>query len=260
MVESGEIHRTTSQSPFGLDDIVLMDDIDAILYDFRSIDDPITPFLEPMTGFGSFGASPGPVPMSITRDGFPTPVEPSQIEFVMNGHDTLSITPDLADELIDLYFEKVQGICPIFMREKFDREYLLSSTCRDERFSRLSPVAQFVLNGMFALSARYSSSHKFAGLDPYCRDQQFVKRATELSQSIQKDSSHSVRTLQCLQGLILLTFNCLQSGPSEIAWNLTGTCVRLAYDLDLHTMDADEINSQAIHWQGGSQHRWESLE
>jgi hypothetical protein len=237
-----------------------MDDIDTILYNLRSIDDLVTPFSEPITGFGSFGAAPGPGAMPIIRECFPTPLEPSQIETEINSHYTFSITPNLAEELIDLYFEKVQGICPIFTREKFEQEYLPSGRSRGERFSKLSPVAQFVLNGMFALSARYSSSYNFEGLAPHCRDRQFAKKATELWESIQKDCSHSVRTLQCLQGLILLAFNCLQSGPSEIAWNLTGTCVRLAYDLDLHTMDADKIDSKPIDWPERNQQRWELLE
>ncbi|RHZ53580.1 fungal specific transcription factor domain-containing protein [Aspergillus thermomutatus] len=95
-----------------------------------------------------------------------------------------------------------------------------------------------MLNGMFALSARFSNAPEFIGIDPTCRDQIFVKRATELWETISKDFKHCLRTLPCLQGLILLTFSSLLSGPSEDAWILSGTCVRLAYDLDLHTTDA----------------------
>ncbi|KAB8264809.1 fungal-specific transcription factor domain-containing protein [Aspergillus pseudonomiae] len=260
ILESADSGLNTRPGLFGLEGFDALDDLDTILCDLKSIDDQPRGSPQAMAAFGSFGAAPRL--KSMLQECFPTPVERSPMEFgtETDNYDNLSISSDLADELIDLYFEKVQGICPLFMREKFDEDYRPRGTCRDERYCRLSPVAMFVLNGMFALSARYSSSDRFAGLDPHCRDQQFVKQAMDLWEFIQKDWGHLVRNLQCLQGLILLAFNFLQSGPSETAWNLTGTCVRLAYDLDLHTMDADKIDSEAINWQDGFQHRWAFLE
>lgn len=261
MVESTENRSNTSNSPPSrVDGFSVLDDIDLILYNLSSNDDQTTGFLDPITGFGSFGAPPSPKARHLTVECLSTAAWPGRIEFENNSKNPLSISTNLAGELIDLYFEKVQGICPLFMRDKFNEDFLPSGACLDEKFYGLSPVAQFVLNGIFALSARYSSSSNLAGLDPCCRDQLFVTKAMELWDFIQKDWSYSVRTLQCLQGLILLTFNLLQSGPSETAWNLTGTCVRLAYDLDLHTMDADKMDSESTSREGGCQNRWASLE
>ncbi|EED19613.1 hypothetical protein TSTA_028940 [Talaromyces stipitatus ATCC 10500] len=108
-----------------------------------------------------------------------------------------------------------------------------SGNCLDEGLK-----AQLLLNGIFGLSARFSTS-LFHSMDPVNRGNQFTERASALWDEIYKDHKSDIRSLQCLQGLILVTFNALQSGPSEHAWSLCGHCVRLAYDLDLHTIDAN---------------------
>ncbi|KAJ5662257.1 uncharacterized protein N7477_009873 [Penicillium maclennaniae] len=186
-------------------------------------------------------------------------------------NDRLSLSPDdryglmisssLADELIHIYFDKVQAFCPLFLRTKFDQDLSWNHMAnRDQRHPGLSPVYQFILNGMFALSARFSNAPEFIGIDPTCRGQIFVKRATKLWEWISRDFKHCLRTLQCLQGLILLTFSSLLSGPSEDAWIQSGTCVRLAYDLDLHTTDAHKQTLRASSPLQQNQEAWVLLE
>lgn len=261
MVEPAENHldRRSLIRPEG----IRINEIDAPFYDFQSIDDSTTGFLDIRNELGL--VSPGMTPWSevlpIDQECFASPVQQSPVECeIDNTRYTSSISPRLADELIDLYFEKVQGICPLFLREKFDDDFLSCGTSQEARFCGLSHIAQFVLNGMFALSARYSASYEFAGVEPNCRDQYFVSKATELWESIQKHHRHSIRTLQCLQGLTILAFSTLQSGPSEAAWGLTGACVRLAYDLDLHTLDASKTDSEDIRCQEDWKQRWVLLE
>lgn len=248
-----------ASTPASSDGIILLDDIDLILRNIENGDDR-NDFLEPMSGLGSCGTVRWLNASSLSQGYWPNEIQLSPIQSEINADGRCFIPADLASELIDLYFEKVQGICPLFMREKFYKDYFSGAAYAERRIFRSSPVDEFVLNGVFALAARYSSSSKLASVDPHCRDRQFVKRATDLWELIQKDWSASVRTLKVLQGLILLTFSHIQSGPSETAWTLTGSCVRLAYDLDLHTIDAENACSNFMSDQDMVQDNWASLE
>lgn len=155
-----------------------------------------------------------------------------------SGHDLIVVSA-VADELVDLYFEKVQVFLPLFRRPKFYSEIV------SQRYHHLSRTSEFLLFAMFGLSARFSKAAVFSAENPVDRGNRFIERATALWEEMCRYQRESIRTLPCLQGLILLTFNVLQSGPSQQAWILSGACTRLAYDLDLHIIDNDLLSGDS---------------
>jgi Fungal specific transcription factor domain len=107
------------------------------------------------------------------------------------------------------------------------------------RVANLSQESTFVLNGMFALSARFSNSEYFSRVKPTDRGVAFAKRAQTLFE--QQQDLDEQPTLRMMQGCILLACYYLTSGISSQAWILTGVCVRMAYELGLHDMDHNII-------------------
>ena len=156
----------------------------------------------------------------------------------------LIVPPEVADELIDVYFKKIQAFLPIFRQSKFYSEFLNNAIAHGQRYLNLPRVSEFLLNAMFALSARFSTAPSFSEQDPVNRGNRFMERATMLWEEMCRDQRDSIPTLECLQGLILLTFTVLQRGPSSQAWSLCGACCRLAYDLDLHNVDLDIVSGK----------------
>ena len=55
-----------------------------------------------------------------------------------------------------------------------------------------------------------------------------------------RECGDSKPTLVLLQALALSTFQQLIRGARGLAWRSLGTCVRVAYELDLHLVDSDE--------------------
>lgn len=94
---------------------------------------------------------------------------------------------------------------------------------------------RLLLNGIFALSARFSS-HSSWTTEPTQRGAQFADRARQVySQWMRSQSGRP--TLRLLQGYILLTYHDLCSSPSFETWVNTGVCCRIAYSLSLHEID-----------------------
>jgi hypothetical protein len=87
---------------------------------------------------------------------------------------------------------------------------------------------------MFALSARFSTHPTLAAIAPIERGDlygQYARLAYQDTRAILEP------TLQYLQGCILLAFYFYSSGLSSQGWILVGVCVRIAYDLELSSID-----------------------
>lgn len=149
---------------------------------------------------------------------------------------------------IELFFEKIHIFLPLFHQPNFDREFRdkLGNSGMSPTSRSLTPEDGFVLNAVFALSARYSTLEPFADLKPSARGELFAKRAEALlprNTSVFDTAEPSLRTFQ---GHILLACYYLSSGITSRAWILIGTCSRIAYQLGLDTMDRDMISGRRI--------------
>ncbi|KAH8893626.1 hypothetical protein GQ53DRAFT_94587 [Thozetella sp. PMI_491] len=150
------------------------------------------------------------------------------------SEDALDIPGEVAGELVGLFFDKIQPWLPIFHRPRFWARYMDDTLDGHTSCRQVLPEEAFMLNGIFALSARYSSSPYFGTISQRNRGNRFAERAMALYRSsLGAESSNLVY----LQGCILLAFYCYTSGPCRFGWMLTGLCVRLAYDLGLDNMD-----------------------
>lgn len=181
------------------------------------------------------------VDLWLTQDVFTIPSPPDTMLMGSSPEDAFELgIPDvLANELVDLFFDGVHNSCPIFCRSTFRQTVLHQADTAQPLFHGLSATSQLILNAMFALSARFSDTTVLAYLDPASRGDVFMARAIGLWESIYSESREEVTTFQCLQGLILLSFNLLQRGASVQTRSIVGNCTRLAYELDLHNTDAD---------------------
>lgn len=130
---------------------------------------------------------------------------------------------------------------PLFNRSDFLLKYMPAHEQGEKRFRKLSFETAFLLNGMAALSSRFSSDQSFLGVPASERGREFASQARSLYESSIQDSESFTSSLPYLQGCILLSFYQLTSGPCSFGWNLTGVCIRLAYDSGLDITDEDLI-------------------
>lgn len=128
---------------------------------------------------------------------------------------------------------------PIFHKFKFYSKYVKSDGVVDQ-YNTLSPEDFLILNGICALSARFSSSPFFSGMPVKDRGLQYAARALSIAQTSIQESP----TLSFLQGCILLAFFHMTSQPTSRSWLMAGQCCLLAYDLDLSTTDEDIIQAE----------------
>ncbi|KAI3536710.1 hypothetical protein CSPX01_10607 [Colletotrichum filicis] len=148
------------------------------------------------------------------------------------------IPAEVATELVNLYFDKIQAWLPLLHRPNFFARYIVDGSFQKERLLQVSLEEGLLLHGIFALAARHSNNEYFQGLSPPNRGDNFAEWAIQYYGRLR--SSDSETTLEYLQGCILLAFYLYTAGPSHQAWILTGVCVRLAYDLDVCCMDEED--------------------
>lgn len=150
---------------------------------------------------------------------------------------SLDLPKDLAEELIRIFFEKIQPWLPLLHRPRFNARYMAAPSNGLSRMDGYSLEDALLLAGMFSLAARFSNHTKLSHLTPSERGANFVSKARYLYDEARLTIEPS--TLPYLQGCILLAFYMYTSGPCPRGWILTGVCVRMAYELGIHTMDAD---------------------
>ena len=150
---------------------------------------------------------------------------------------TFTIPQALSLSLIELFFDKIQPWLPMLHRPRFFARYADRLNNNSNYSQNLLIEEALLLYGMFSLAARFSPSPFFEGIPPVQRGHQFVNEARKLY-----DQARAINTptILYLQGCILLAFYFYSSEPCAQGWILTGVCVRIAYDLDLADVDADD--------------------
>jgi hypothetical protein len=116
---------------------------------------------------------------------------------------------------------------------------------------------------MFSFSTRFVESTNDQDMSSTNHDHSFttsqVDRFRTLSQvyidQAFRECGDSKPTLVLLQALALSTFQQLIRGARGLAWRSLGTCVRVAYELDLHLVDSDE-GDEDINFTGKAGQSW----
>ncbi|TQW01408.1 fungal specific transcription factor domain-containing protein [Cordyceps javanica] len=160
----------------------------------------------------------------------------------------LGVSAQLAVELIDIYFDKIQAWLPLLHRPRFYAQYNCRGDTRHQfRSTGYSIPESLLLQSMFALAARFSPNPYFQGKASSARGESFARNATQCYDKLRVELGES--NLLYLQGCILLANYLYTSGPYYRAWILTGVCARLAYDLDLCNMDGcQDVSQDQLEW------------
>lgn len=140
---------------------------------------------------------------------------------------------------LELYFEKVQPALPLLHRPGV---YALfhGNKNREDRYRLLDPESALLLNGMFALSARFSRRDDFWACDLKARGERFAKQAQTFIDREHWMAGESALSLRYLQGCILLAYYQVTLRPSVHAWLQVAVCCRCAYALNLHQTDRED--------------------
>lgn len=138
-----------------------------------------------------------------------------------------------------MFFERVQCFLPLFHRPTFVHRF---KTLTDETlgYQNLKKEDAFILNGVMAMSSRFSNSPFFNNSAPSTRGQCFAAKARALYERAFSHDDPWQPSLALLQGCILLSFHEQTSRPSTSSWFLIGSSVRLALELNLHNIDAEQ--------------------
>ncbi|KAF2009475.1 hypothetical protein BU24DRAFT_75665 [Aaosphaeria arxii CBS 175.79] len=169
----------------------------------------------------------------------------------------------LIRELITLYFENVHVLVPILHRPRFHAKNMSTiMSTSDEDMSTLIRDS-LLLNSMFALASRFSSS-------PYFRNVLDAEKGTDFAERAKRIYYEKLRTirnpsLEFLQGCTLLAFYSYSYNPDLEGWLIIGTCTRIASDLGLNSIDinyGDETRKiSALEWSNKEEQRrlWWSI-
>lgn len=104
--------------------------------------------------------------------------------------------------------------------------------------------SMFIFSARFAKKTRgFSKSSRLASSLSTLTPTHFELIAIELQEKALKACGDEPPPLFLLQSFILTTFQHLTRGVRGIAWRHLGTCLRLAYELDLHCIDASSEDS-----------------
>lgn len=130
---------------------------------------------------------------------------------------------------------------PLFHKPTFYSNYVSNNGEAD--FADLEKESLFVLYGMMALSARFSTMPYFDGIPLKERGSPFSRK----SLLIFKETVHGFEphepTLKWLQGCILLAYYNQSCRPAVGCDLMSATCTRFAYSLGLHKIDEEPCES-----------------
>ncbi|TPX33152.1 hypothetical protein SeMB42_g07511 [Synchytrium endobioticum] len=146
------------------------------------------------------------------------PHHPCYDSYVTNGAcQAPSLSPEVAAELVELFFHYVYPVLPLVHKNTFMRTY-----------TNESPL---LLNAMYALSARYST-HPAVRTNPaamYSSGDVFYVRARELV-----DNYMDVPSSTTVSALLALAMYAAGSGRGSAAWMYSGMAIRMAQELKLN--------------------------
>ncbi|KIV81157.1 hypothetical protein PV11_08596 [Exophiala sideris] len=155
---------------------------------------------------------------------------------ILHTSHALNISPAVLEKLIDSYFSNMTAFS-LFHRPSFA-----------EKLKRIGPSLYLhaLLASMCSISARFTSDSEDKALsDPFnaepssipCADH-FHQVALRFEEESLTQCSDGTPPLEFLQAIILTTFFQLTKGVHGRAWRWLGTCIRVAYELNLHCIDA----------------------
>ncbi|KAI1617879.1 fungal-specific transcription factor domain-containing protein [Exophiala viscosa] len=155
---------------------------------------------------------------------------------ILHTSHALNISPAVLEELIDSYFSNMTSFS-LFHRPTFAEKLKLMGP---------SLYLHALLASMCSVSARFTTdSEEQAPSDPFnaepssipCADH-FHQVALRFEEESLTQCSDGTPPLEFLQAIILTTFFQLTKGVHGRAWRWLGTCIRVAYELNLHCIDA----------------------
>ncbi|TVY86748.1 hypothetical protein LAWI1_G007124 [Lachnellula willkommii] len=150
----------------------------------------------------------------------------------------LSVKPETLERMIKIYFENMTAIS------------ILHEPTFEEKIQNIgtSSVAQVhaLLASVLAFSARFYSQedhggHRYEFSGPAETVHQpafFLDLASKFADEALKECDDEAPPLCVVQALVLIAHGQLTQGVRGKAWRSLGTCVRLAYELNLHLVDA----------------------
>ena len=97
-----------------------------------------------------------------------------------------------------------------------------------------------LLASMFAFSAKYEVfAPQITSLRHVPASETFLEIADRAIDDALNNCSDEAPPLCLLQAMILTTFHHLISGVRSRSWRSLGTCIRVAYELNLHNIDKE---------------------
>ncbi|KAK7905452.1 hypothetical protein LTR67_000174 [Exophiala xenobiotica] len=155
---------------------------------------------------------------------------------ILHTSHALNISPAILEKLVDSYFSNMTTFS-LFHRPTFAEKLRLMGS---------SLYLHALLASMCSFSARFTSDAEGqVQSDPSkqepskipCADH-FHQVALRFEEESLTQCSDGTPPLEFLQAIILTTFFQLTKGVHGRAWRWLGTCIRVAYELNLHCIDA----------------------
>ncbi|KAK0100571.1 hypothetical protein ONS95_007029 [Cadophora gregata] len=130
--------------------------------------------------------------------------------------------------LMDAYFQNMTSFS-LFHKPSFDAKLSAISS---------STQLQALVASMFSFSSRFIKASTLKIPTP----RHFYDLASKVTETAIQDCADEVFPLHLLQTLLHITFQQLTEGVRGRAWRSLGTCVRTAYELQLHLIDKLQNN------------------
>ncbi|TVY93078.1 hypothetical protein LAWI1_G000932 [Lachnellula willkommii] len=153
----------------------------------------------------------------------------------------LDVSSETMDSLIDAYFANMTAFS------------LFRPSCFRAKVSAITSLTQVnaLLASMFSFSARFIEHGGDVAMfqttpcenKPGSMAENFGRLALGFLDEALKECEDDTPSLCLLQALTLSTFRQLIRGARGRAWRSLGTCVRAAYELNLHLIDANHITT-----------------
>lgn len=155
----------------------------------------------------------------------------------------LKISREVYEYLMDAYFANMTSFS-IFRPGSIESKLSTMRTIAE---------GESLIAGMFAYSSRFAADHDRPDHCP--GPQHFAKiAACQLDHALDMYGDHTP-SLSVLQACVLVTFYQITRAVRSRSWRTLGSCTRLAYDLNLHLVDADDDPNEAV-----GLNKWSRLE
>ncbi|SPO06043.1 uncharacterized protein DNG_08732 [Cephalotrichum gorgonifer] len=160
--------------------------------------------------------------------------------------DTL-LDRDLCNELIELYFDLIH-----------DRQHIIFHRPSFTAEQHAGAVTDYLLLGILALAARFSTNPLFDGTSPWVRGLPFLHEAIRAFHARSK-----LVDIESLQGTILLGFAAAVEGDSDQEALFNCQTIRMVQLLNLpHNLSTDSLRRQLeirLYWQSWMYNTWDSV-